>query len=51
MVASSHSNSNWNDLDISWSRRFLTEAQKLGQGFAELEKKVRFFILQGVGNF
>ncbi|CAB5199813.1 unnamed protein product [Rhizophagus irregularis] len=40
MVASSHSNSNWNDLDISWSRRFLTEAQKLGQGFAELEKKV-----------
>ncbi|PKY53241.1 hypothetical protein RhiirA4_471341 [Rhizophagus irregularis] len=40
MVASSHSNSNWNDLDISWSRRFLTEAQKLGQGFAELEQKV-----------
>src|ERR1044071_2797725 len=44
--------SHWSDLHNSWASRFLYEAKRIDEsGFASLEKKVCYFILQSKDNF
>ena len=43
------SNVTWDSIDVTWSRRFLDNAEKLldQDTFADLKKKVRFLFCNG----